>query len=374
VRLPQRYLKFIRATPRPQRLCLVFSLRRAFRLQPAPTGEGCDTISRLQPKHQIGPVGAFAIWAGLTLIAVIYAFSVRLGRSDSAATLTTFSIYFAIAIFFTNREILDFVRTRFRSVAGYLLGAVALLAYLIFVLGTGTFMFSRVAAIFALIFAPLALAATARRLRPGAWQDYLTIAAVWTVVKFSPTDWFWPSPGGVRLAYIFTVLLCVTVAVASFLLIRRFDDTGYNIGWGPNWSIYVFGTFLCFAVIAVPLAQGMRFVEFRPRWNELEMFPFTALAILCFTAWPEEFLFRGLLQNMLQRTTKSENVAWILASILFGFSHITNMGFPNWRYVILASIAGLFYGWTWRLTNSIFASAIVHAMVDALWYLLFRTL
>ena len=334
----------------------------------------CATIRFLPPKHQIGPIGAFAVWAALTLIAVIYAFSVRLGRADSAATLTTFSIYFAAAIFFTNREILDFVRSRFQSAAGYLLGVVALLAYLIFGFGTGTVTFARGAAISALIFVPLALAATARRARPGAWQDYVTIAAVWTAVKFSPTHWFWPSPGGLRLAYIFTVLLCVTVAVAAFLFIRQFEDIGYNIGWGSNWSIYVFGTFLCFAAIAIPLATGMGFVEFRPRWNEWEMFPFTALAILCFTAWPEEFLFRGLLQNMLQRSTKSENIAWVLASILFGFSHITNMGFPNWRYVILASIAGMFYGWTWRLTNSIFASAIVHALVDALWHFLFRTL
>ena len=62
------------------------------------------------------------------------------------------------------------------------------------------------------------------------------------------------------------------------------------------------------------------------------------------------------------------------SSVLFGFSHITNGGFPNWRYAILATIAGLFYGWTWRKTGSIFASALVHALVDALWHFLFRTL
>jgi len=41
--------------------------------------------------------------------------------------------------------------------------------------------------------------------------------------------------------------------------------------------------------------------------------------------------------------------------------------------VILASIAGLFYGWTWRKTNSIFASAIVHALVDVTWHFFFRS-
>jgi len=59
--------------------------------------------------------------------------------------------------------------------------------------------------------------------------------------------------------------------------------------------------------------------------------------------------------------------------MLFGMSHITNLGFPNWRYVILAAIAGLFYGWVWKRTGSMFASALLHAAVDLTWHLLFRT-
>jgi membrane protease YdiL (CAAX protease family) len=77
---------------------------------------------------------------------------------------------------------------------------------------------------------------------------------------------------------------------------------------------------------------------------------------------------------MLARATNSDLVGWWTASILFGLSHITNMGFPNWRYVTLASIAGFFYGWTWRKTGSIVASALVHAAVDVTWHFLFRTL
>jgi membrane protease YdiL (CAAX protease family) len=101
--------------------------------------------------------------------------------------------------------------------------------------------------------------------------------------------------------------------------------------------------------------------------------PLTALGILFFTAWPEELLFRGLLQNMLSRASNSDLAGWWTASILFGFSHITNLGFPNWRYVLLASIAGFFYGWTWRKTGSIFASTLVHAAVDITWHFLFHT-
>jgi membrane protease YdiL (CAAX protease family) len=107
-------------------------------------------------------------------------------------------------------------------------------------------------------------------------------------------------------------------------------------------------------------------------WKSL---PADAIGIFLLTAWPEELLFRGLLQNSLTRTLSSESGGWILASIIFGLAHITNSGvFPNWRYALLATIAGIFYGRTWRKTASIFPAAIVHALVDTTWHLLFRTL
>jgi membrane protease YdiL (CAAX protease family) len=170
------------------------------------------------------------------------------------------------------------------------------------------------------------------------------------------------------------VLLCVNVAIASFLLLRRVNGIGYSIGWGRHWSFFVPASFIVFGCIAIPLGQAIHFIEFAPRFSEWKSLPLLSLGILFFTAWPEEFLFRGLLQNMLARASKSDLAGWWTASLLFGFSHITNMGFPNWRYVLLASIAGFFYGWTWRKTESIFASALVHASVDVMWHFLFRTI
>jgi membrane protease YdiL (CAAX protease family) len=266
----------------------------------------------------------------------------------------------------------EFLSARFGSGASYLLGATTLLAYLIYVVGTNTFAFSRAGAIAAIVFIPLALAASAERQPPGAWQDYLTLAGIWVTVKFSPSHWLWPYPNE-RLAYVFTVLLCLNVALAAFVLIRKIPGIGYNIGWGRRWSFFVVASFLVFAAIAIPLGTGMHFIHFAPQWYAWLWLPFLSIAIIFFTAWPEEFLFRGLLQNMLSRSSKSDLAGWWTASVLFGFSHITNFGFPNWRYVILASIAGLFYGWTWRRTNSIFASALVHAAVDATWHFFFRT-
>jgi uncharacterized protein len=261
-----------------------------------------------------------------------------------------------------------------------LLGAAAFLGYLIYALGTNTFAIARVGAVAGLVFVPLALATSAQQRPLGAWQDYATLVGVWVVVKPLPnpwgislSHWLWPYPGG-KLAYVFTVLLSLNVALAAYLLLRRFNGIGYSIGWGTRWGFYVLASFIAFGCIAIPLGEGIHFIQFAPRWTEWKSMPFLAIAILFFTAWPEEFLFRGILQNMLSKTSKSDLAGWWTASILFGFSHITNMGFPNWRYVILASIAGLFYGWTWRKSGSIFASAIVHALVDVTWHFLFRTL
>ena len=311
------------------------------------------------------------LWAVLTLTGALFSAWLGYGGRAFAATLTAFAFFFLVMLFFAARGVESSLASRFGAGSGYLLGGAVFLVYLIYGLGTNTFAFTRAVAIAGLVFIPLALAAFARQKPPGAWEDFFILAGVWVAVKFSPSHWLWPYPGG-RLAYVFTVLLCVNVALAAFVLLRHANGIGYSIGWGHHWSFFILASFFVFGCIAIPLGQAMHFIEFAPHWSQWKSLPFLSLGILFFTAWPEEFLFRGLLQNMLSRASNSELAGWWTASILFGFSHITNMGFPNWRYVVLASIAGFFYGWTWRKTGSIFASALVHAAVDVTWHFLFR--
>ena len=61
---------------------------------------------------------------------------------------------------------------------------------------------------------------------------------------------------------------------------------------------------------------------------------------------------------------------FVPVAILFGLSHFNKRtaGF-NWRYVVLAAIAGIFYGRAWRSRRRVAASAITHASVDTLWSL-----
>src|SRR5438876_6876231 len=167
------------------------------------------------------------VWAALTLAGALYSTWLRYGGRAFAATLTAFAFFFLVMLLFAARGVEDSLTSRFGAGSGYLLGAAVFLVYLIYALGTNTFAFTRAAAVVGLVFIPLALAASAARQPPGCWQDFVTIAGIWVAVKFSPSHWLWPYPGG-RLPYVLSVLLCVNVALPSFFLRRRLTGTGYS--------------------------------------------------------------------------------------------------------------------------------------------------
>ena len=100
----------------------------------------------------------------------------------------------------------------------------------------------------------------------------------------------------------------------------------------------------------------------------------TWIGIFVFVAVLEELFFRAWVQNLLERRV-GRGMALIIASVLFGLSHFNKRNFGsayfNWRYVLLATIAGIFYGRAWRDQRRLPASAITHTCVDWLWYLWF---
>jgi membrane protease YdiL (CAAX protease family) len=130
---------------------------------------------------------------------------------------------------------------------------------------------------------------------------------------------------------------------------------------------------VAFAAIAIPLGLAIGFITFSFGWTKLAIAPLQFIGIFLFTALPEEFLFRGLFQNWLQRATGGSTTSLLIASIIFGASHLNNgPPIPNYRYFLLATIAGIFYGRAWQNTGSLMASGLTHALVDTFWSMLFR--
>jgi membrane protease YdiL (CAAX protease family) len=323
-------------------------------------------------ERQLGLSAALGLWAALGLAVAFYGTWLGYGGREFAVTLAVFSFFLAVEILVATRGVQERLSSRGPLLA-MALAALLLLAYLIYALGTNSFLGWPIGIATAFVALPSLLLATARNRPPGAWQDYAAIVLVWVPVKFRWLRELWPYPEE-RLSYMLAMLLAINVGVVAFLLVRRLDGVGYTIAWGRNWGWAVGMNFALAAVILIPLGQVIGFIRFAPAYAQLKNLPLVALGIFLFTAWPEEFLFRGLLQNLLSRTLGSANLGWLAASIIFGFAHITNGSFPNWKYVVLAAIAGVFYGRAWQRTGSIFASALVHMLVDVSWHFVFRTL
>ena len=102
--------------------------------------------------------------------------------------------------------------------------------------------------------------------------------------------------------------------------------------------------------------------------------PFAAgwLFTLFFIALPEELFFRGLLLNLLERRIGTQR-ALLVTSLLFGLAHFNKRAvYFNWRYVILAAVAGVFYGQAWLASRRVLTSSITHATVDTVWSIWLR--
>jgi membrane protease YdiL (CAAX protease family) len=78
-----------------------------------------------------------------------------------------------------------------------------------------------------------------------------------------------------------------------------------------------------------------------------------------------------LLQAWLESWFKSALFGLAAASVLFGAVHLTFHAFPNWRFAILAAVAGVFYGRAYMTARSVRAAMVTHALVNTAWRVFF---
>jgi membrane protease YdiL (CAAX protease family) len=91
----------------------------------------------------------------------------------------------------------------------------------------------------------------------------------------------------------------------------------------------------------------------------------TFLGHYLFVALREEFLFRGLILPKLQRELGGP-VGLIVSALLFGAVHLPFGQFPNWRFALVAAVAGWFYGKAYNESGSIQASMLTHTLTNVM--------
>jgi uncharacterized protein len=316
--------------------------------------------------HKAGFTLAFIVWAVIVMAAGFAGAYVGYGGRRFALALTAAAALFAFELFLAVPDVQARVHGGFGNGAALavLFPLAAVLGYSLLV--SGNWKTAAGGACYVLL--PVLLVGSTSGRSTGAWQDYAAAVCIWLPIWAQWMHWVFPYPP--QLTHVLSILLALAVGVTAFVLLRRLDDLGYVIEWRRGFGFNYGFNFLVFAAIAIPLGLKIHFIAYAPSIHRLQ--PLVIVGILFFTAWPEEFLFRGILQNLLSRSFQSEWVGLIVASVIFGFSHILHAPFPNWKYVLLASIAGFFYGRAWMKTKSLVPGALIHATVDILWHVLFR--
>jgi uncharacterized protein len=205
------------------------------------------------------------------------------------------------------------------------------------------------------------------------WLDFIIVLMLWLPLEFSAGQYLVPKPAQGFLhsvAYGIAILLGLTI----FLGFRGLPGMKYNL---PSARDLAYGIAAFVACAPILIVAG-RLLGFIPPWHAPAHPSPGAIGrtfgtIFVGTALPEEILFRALIQNWLMQRYGFTTGMLLVAAFIFGCAHLDNgpQPLPNWRYMILATIAGVAYGKAFQKSSSVFSSVTCHALVDATKHIFF---
>lgn len=192
------------------------------------------------------------------------------------------------------------------------------------------------------------------------WRELLAAISLGLAIKYHMLPRLpVPAPDGFDASR----LVGVVAGLYLFVVGRPTNGVGYTWSVTRRDVATAVVAFAAFAVIALPIGLGTHFLVWHPK-SGVANDALQPIVIYLVTGIPEEFLFRGLIQNFLTRWL-GRGAGLVLASGIFGLSH-----YPDPRYIVLATFAGGAYGWVYLRTGKITASGMTHALVDAVWVVL----
>ncbi len=200
------------------------------------------------------------------------------------------------------------------------------------------------------------------------WLDFAAILLLWMPIEFAAGRDLLPRAAW-DAANITARGTAVTLALVLFLLFRQLPSMKYNLP--RRWTDLLYAATGFAVVTPVLIGLGLR-LGFMGPYLGLARFHARAFGLLWMktvlgVAIPEELLFRALIQNWLMLRFGFTYRTLGVAALIFGASHLDNPPgpLPNWRYMILATIAGFVFGWVFWKSSSIWASAGLHALVNS---------
>lgn len=280
----------------------------------------------------------------------------------TVAALLTLTPYLAAAFFSAK---LPRIADAFPPLALLLSPAVLCVPYVLVSLSAGTFHWGWLALYALLPVAVSMLMWQARRVDPeqhGNCCDFLVLGAMGLAVDLRLFEHAWPA----HLA-VFNKVLLLDAGIYGFLVLRRLDGVGFDLRLRLRDLGVGLREVLFYAPIAIALGLSIGFLHLHSSWPWLPGVAGAFILTFFFIAVPEELFFRGWMQNLLERRI-GRYPSLLVTSVIFGLSHFNKRAVHfNWRYVLLAAVAGIVYGRAWRQERRIGASSITHAVVDTVW-------
>lgn len=206
------------------------------------------------------------------------------------------------------------------------------------------------------------------------WLDLIVILLLWLPIELNAGA-RWVPRHAQGLLHTVAYGVALTLALVLFLAFRGLKGMKYNLPTRVMDFTDPLIAFVLVAPILIVLGLALSFLpplHIPANLSALRLVKSFGLVFVA-TALPEEILFRSLIQNWLMQKFGSTTAVLILAALIFGCAHLNNgpQPLPNWRYMILATIAGYAYGRVFQRASSATASMLLHALVDVTKHVLF---
>jgi uncharacterized protein len=255
----------------------------------------------------------------------------------------------------------------------FVLTCTAVIPFLVYALGTGTFHWRTFGLLAILASVEAAWFAVQTSKRP--LVDILFVLFFGAVLLSKVFAHIYITLAPRVTAEILGNLMWIRLGILSALTVRKIGGTGFGfIPTARDWRTGA-AVFIAFAPIAIAIGMSIQFGQPHAAkgswWTAIAVAAGTFAGILWVVALWEEFFFRGILQQVLAKRT-SKIAALLVASVVFGLGHLTFAHrFPNWKMALMAGIAGVFYGIAYLRAGSVRASMVTHALVVTTWKVFF---
>jgi membrane protease YdiL (CAAX protease family) len=207
------------------------------------------------------------------------------------------------------------------------------------------------------------------------WTDFAAILLIWLPLEFAAGFRPWLPERAWGMANLTARGVSIVLALSLFLLYRGLKGMKYNLP--RRWRDLLYPAVGFAVALPVLMALGMKLGFIGPfrGWEVFHAGGFLLLwaKTLAGVALPEELLFRALIQNWLMQRFGFHYATLLAAALIFGASHLDNGPgpLPNWRYMVLATIAGFIFGKVFWKSSTILSSAGLHALVNSVRHALF---